>query len=285
MDTRIKQFLMVALLSTLTSSCGQKQGHEQDVSIASREFTLHRENFFNALSNPDQVAGRLIPGLTSYDAGILNDPERFYQYTNSKVNAAANLGIYLSDLNYCILFKQSSETKKYFQAAYELSKAIQIEKGMLEFLMKRYEINMERNDSVKQIVNQLFNQSTLGLQGKDRERLAGIAMAGYQIENLHLALSTLASFPETRTDQQIQSQKLLYSFIIDQRGKFEVVYNFVRANSDPLDPNQNPNYPFFDNALRELIGVYQNININDPNVEDLNEKVTVIRNKIISMNR
>lgn len=277
----MKETLFVFFLSTLIFSCGSKK--EKDTNPESRAFYIERENFFNSLKNPNELAERLRPGLVGFDSTMLSNPEHFYRHANNDVNAAANLGIYISDLNYCILYEHPEQTKKYFQAAFELSKIIQIEKGVLEFLMKRYETNLERNDSVKLVVNQLFSQSTLGLQGTDRERLAGIAMAGYQIENLHLALSTIKSFPDTLTEQQVESRQLLLNFIIDQRGKFEVIYNFVRANADPLDPNQNPNYPFFDNALRELILLYRTVSETDPHLFELKEKVDVIRNKIVNL--
>jgi len=281
MDSSMKSILLLFFLATFIISCERKPASESGSNSESAAFALERENFFTSLKNPTEAA-RLNPGLSGFDPTLLNNPTNFYRYTASDVMAAANLGIYISDLNYCVLFKQSASTKKYFEAVYELSKAIRIEKGILEFLMNRYQANMEQNDSVKSIVNQLFEQSTVRLKGTDRERLAGIAMAGYQIENLHLALTTLESFPEVLTDEQIQTQNLLRQYIFEQRGKFEVVYNFVRANSDPLDPKKNPNYPFFDNALRELIVVYRNVTPNDPQIKELREKVNVIRNKIIS---
>jgi hypothetical protein len=281
MTSNMTKLLFVFVLGMLLISCVKNR--EKDSTSESRAFTVERETFFNGLKNPSEITDKLMPGITGFDSTTLSDPENFYRHANSQVSAAANLGIYISDLNYCILNKQAAQTKRYFQVAYELSKAIQIEKGILEFLMKRYESNIEQNDSVKLVVNQLFSESTLGLQGTDRERLAGIAMAGYQIENLHLALATLESFPETLTEQQIQSQKLLLDYISDQRGKFEVIYNFVRVNSDPLDPNQNPNYPYFDNALRELIVVYRNVTEENPQVNELKEKVDAIRIKIINL--
>jgi len=281
MISKMKKVFYVFFLGMLMISCSKQK--ETDADSESRAFELERENFFNSLKDPDEVANRLMPGLSEFDSTVLSVPENFFQHATSDIKAAANLGVYIADMNYCILFRQSAYTKKYFNAAWELGKVIRIEKGILEFLMKRYQTNMEQNDSVKSVVNQLFEQSTLGLQGTDRERLAGIAMAGYQIENLHLVLSTLESFPEVLTDQQIQSQNVLREYIFEQRGKFEVVYNFVRANSDPLDPNRNPNYPFFDNALRELIVVYRSVTVNDSKLRELREKVNVIRNKIISI--
>ncbi len=277
----MKQIFFLFLFNMLVLACGSKQ--EKDSPSESSAFSVERETFFNSLRNPDEVTERLIPDVVAFDSTMVNDPEYFYQYANNDIKAAANLGIYMSDLNYCIIGKQGDEIKKYFNAVYELSKAIGIEKGILEFLMNRYRANMEQNDSVKLVVQHLFEQSTSKLQGTDRERLAGVAMAGYQIENLHLIVSTLEALPDTLTDEQIKIQKELLQYVLDQQGKFEVIYNFVRANSDPLDPNQNPNYPFFDNALRELIGIYRTVTPQDPNIKELREKVDVIRNKVISI--
>jgi hypothetical protein len=55
------------------------------------------------------------------------------------------------------------------------------------------------------------------------------------------------------------------------------------VNSDPTDPDKNPNYPFFDNALRELIVVYRNVTEADPRLKELQEKVDALRNKIVAL--
>lgn len=277
----MKHLIFVFFLSAWIISCGRKSDKEPELSSDARAFALQKELFFNSLKNPDDLADYLVPGLTGFDARLLNDPAYFFKYMGNDRTAAANLGIYLADLNYCVLFKQPVETKKYFDAAYELSKVMRIEKNILEFLMSRYQKNIEQNDSVKAVVNQLFTQSTAGLQGSDREQLAGFAMAGYQIENLYLIVSTIESLPPELTEEQRVAQKELWHFIFEYRGKFEVIYNFMRIHSDPLDPNKNPDYPFFDNALRELIGVFKNMSIEDPKISDLHEKVNALRTNII----
>lgn len=275
------RIISIILLATLVFACGRKQESGPETSEESRAFAMESENFFNSLKTPDEVTSRLMPGMTQFDSTQLNDPALFYQYSGNQVMTAANLGIYISDLNYCILFKKRNQAKKYFESTYELSKALGVEKGTLQFLIIRYEKNLDQNDSLWSVVNQLLNQSTLGLQGTDRERLAGIAMVGYQIENLYLALTTLESLPVNLSADQQKTHDQLMQYIFDQRGKFEIVYHFVRANSDPLDPDRNPNYPFFDNSLRELIDVYRGISQQNPQLANLKEKVEVIRNKII----
>jgi hypothetical protein len=237
--------------------------------------------FFNTLKNPEEVM-RLVPGFTGFDASLLNDPKNFYLYATSEVMAAANVGVYMADLNYCVLFNKRDDSEKYVKTIYELSRVIQIEKSALEFILNRYEGNLAQPDSLIAMANQLFEKATVGLKGSARERLAGIAMAGYQIENLYLALATLKSYPASLTADQIKSKDQLVRFIADQRVNIEIIYNFVRANSDPLDPDRNPNYPFFDHALRELITVYNTVTENAPHQNELSEKVNALRSKIIS---
>jgi len=278
----MKLFYTLLFSFLILTACNNKDKEKEKSSPAeTRVFTAERETFFNSLKNPEETT-KLIPGLTGFNVSILNDAQNFYKYGTSEVMAAANLGLYMADLNYCILFSQNEVAEHYVKAIYELSKIIRLEKGTLDFLMQRYEKNTHQ-DSLRLVINQLFKESTLGLQGTERERLAGMAMAGYQIENLHLLLSTINSFPEEVSGQQRQSQEALLNYLLEQQGKFEVIYNFIRANSDPLDPERNPNYPFFDNALRELIDLFNTIDKTKPQTVELGKKVDEIRNKIIAI--
>jgi len=277
----MKHALQSIFLVTLCIACSDKKESTSADSESSRVFALQRDNFFSSLRDPDQVSDRLQTDIIQFDSTLLSDPEVYYKYAGNNIMAAANLGIYLSDLNYCILYKRPDQVKRYFMATHELSKMIQIEKSTLEFMMQRYESNLANNDSLKTEVVKLLNQSVQGLKETDRERLAGIIMAGYQVENLYLVLTILTSLPDELTEEQHQMQKLLLQYILEQREKFEVVYHFIRANSDPLDPERNPNYPYFDNALRELLREYQQVTENDPQLFGLLSKIKAIRDKII----
>lgn len=278
------------VLSLMLVSCGNNQ--KKKPTETSQGFTVQRDSFFNGLEGIQETS-QLVSDLGGFDSTLLNDPKLFYQYTNSDVKAASNLGIYLSDLNYCILYKHRQAAKEYFSASYELSKVVGIEKNALDFLMHRYTENIERNDSVKSVLNQLMNNATALLKGTDHERIAGISMIGYQIENLHLVLETLESLPETLTEDQTKSEAGLIQYVLNQYGKFEITYNFIQSFTDPLDPSQNPNYPFFDNAFRELIGAYHKLPQDDqgklllkkdsPILKEISSKVNVIRSEIIGL--
>ena len=244
-------------------------------------FNAERNAFFEYLKKPEDARLQLKPVGSFFDSSLLNDPKQVYQYAGNEVKAAANLGIYLADLNYCVLFGKSHFTQKYFGATVELSNIVGIEKTALTFLEKRYAENMARPDSVQAIVDSLFARSVRDRKGTQKEKLAGIAMATYQIENLHLALRTLESLPESLTEDQQQTATQLVNMVVRQHSNIMIIYNFVRTFSDPNDPDKNPNYPFFDNALRELIGVYQKIDYVAPLDKG---RAIALRNDVVSKN-
>jgi len=289
----MKRLLLILLLTGL-AACKSKDNNT--VSPETQAFAAERNAFFDYLKKPDDARLRLRPVVAFFDSSLLHNPGLVDQYAGNEVKSAANLGIYLADLNYCILFEQSHFTQKYFSATVELSNVVGIEKTALGFLEKRYAENMSRTDSVQVIVDSLFARSVNDRRGTDKEKLAGIAMATYQIENLHLALATLESFPENLTEDQQETVIQLLDVVLRQHSNVMIIHNFIKTYSDPTDPDKNPNYPFFDNALRELIGIYQKVDYvapldksksnslrNDPLIGELHEKVNTIRSKIVGL--
>ncbi len=119
---------------------------------------------------------------------LLHDPLRYTHYQDNRVKSAANMGIYIADLNYNLIFGATQRNEEYFTAAHELSKAIGIEQGILQFLKQRYDNNLAQNDSIKKVVTELLQNSTISLRDTERERLAGIVIASH-IDGLHHVLS------------------------------------------------------------------------------------------------
>jgi hypothetical protein len=285
------------MLAMITLVSCQKQKENPETAIVNNKFKKEREAFFNSLQAPAEVASKLQATAAEYYASLINNPQSYGSYTGDPVKAAANLGVYLSDLNYSIAYKQSADTKELFTAAHELSKVVGIEQTALDFLMRRYSENIAQNDSVKKVVGELYMKATTDLKGTDKETLVGIAMAGYQIENLYLALGILNTYPKDLlpTDARIQILVPLFNMVLDQQQNIEITLGFLNSISDPTDPNRNPNYAFYANAYLELIDVYKKLNVNekiannqgtelmnDAVVQELIEKVSVIRNKVTS---
>jgi hypothetical protein len=162
------------LLAASLFSC-HKGTDKKENAPTSLSFQAERNAFFGSLKTPTEAATKLQAIAAEFNPRLMSDPKNYGAYANNPVKAAANLGLYLSDLNYSIAYQEGPHTKELFIAAYELSKVTGIEQPVLDFLKKRYSENLEQNDSVKSIVNVLFDKSTRGLQGTDREQLVGIA--------------------------------------------------------------------------------------------------------------
>jgi hypothetical protein len=285
----MKKPISILLATFLLCACQKNK----DTNEANLSFQVERNAFFGSLKTPTETADKLKATSVEFNSSLMSDPKKWTSLANNPVKAAANLGIYLSDLNYSIAYQQGPHTKELFTAAYELSKVIGIEQGILDFLMKRYSDNLAENDSVKAVVKTLFDKSTIGLQGTDREKLVGIAMAAYLIENLHLVLGVIESLPKDMQpdDKRTQALAPLYQMVVDQKSNVEITYGFLKSITDVTDPDKNPNYPYYGNAFKELIDVYNRLTINpeksnrisDEEIGQLNDKVNAIRNKIISI--
>jgi len=291
----MKKLLCLVLLSTLVLSCQKNKGSEE-VQVTST-FEAQRDAFFSNLADPGEVSAALQATAAEFNANLMNDPKQSSHYTTSEVKAASNLGVYLSDLNYSVAYKQSANTKELFTATYDLSKYIGLEQTFLDFLKKRYDENIAQNDSAKKVIDELFAKSTAGFKGTEREKLVGIAMAAYQIENLHIAVGIIQAYPKDMLpdDARIQILVPVFRLVLDQQKNVENIYAFLKAIGDPLNPEANPNYAYYSTAFEELIALYKKLDVsdkiannkgielmNDAVVKELSDKVNAIRNKIVS---
>jgi hypothetical protein len=291
----MKKILFVLLLGSLTLSCqkSKENSENQATTTDSTTFTNERNTFFSNLLAPSEAAAQLQATGAEFNASLMHDPKKYTQYSSNDVKAAANMGIYLSDLNYSVAYKQTANTKEYFTAAHELSKSIGMEQGTLDFLAQRYNDNIAHNDSVKSVMKDLLTKSTQGLQGTDREKLAGIAMAAYQIENLHLALGVIDAYPDDLLPSDARTTILvpIYKMVLGQKANIQTIYDFLKSYSS----TESPNYQYYSTAFEELIAVYNRLNVderiaknqgielmNDAIMKELTQKVDAIRNKVTS---
>jgi hypothetical protein len=291
----MKKILLVLLLGSLTLSCQKSKENSEDQAAApdSTTFINERNTFFSNLLRPAEAAAGLQLTGAEFNGSLMNDPKKYTQYTSNETKAAANMGVYLSDLNYSVAYKQTANTKEYFTAAHALSKAIGLEQNTLDFLSKRYNENIAHNDSVKSVMTDLLAKSTQGLQGTDREKLAGVAMAAYQIENLHLALGVIDAYPDNLLPSDARTVILIpiYKMVLGQKENIQTIHNFLKSYGSP----ENANYQYYNTAFEDLIATYNRLNVdekiaknqglelmNDATMKELTQKVDVIRNKITS---
>lgn len=280
-------YLLIVILS-----CQSRKDKVTEVAL-SQTFENERNSFFSHMKSAQTAAAVLQATAADFNGSLLSDPSNYIHYVSDTLKSASNLGIYLSDLNYCVAYKQSRYAKKSFNAAVELSKVIGVDRNVTEFLMTRYDKNITQNDSLMNVINDLYERSTSLLRKASKERLLGITMAAYQIETLHLALGVIETYPKDMLPEDSRNQILipLFRMVLEQQKNIETIYDFLRTLEDA---NRGPNYFYYDQAFDELIAVYQRLNIddaiannrgielmNDEVVSELSEKIHAIRSKVV----
>lgn len=283
-------FLFLSLL--LLNACGPKQETETEDEQVSEAFTAERDNFFKSILEPDETAAMLMSIGADYNASLLYDPSKWSTYTSSNEKSAAMLGIYLADLNYSVAFKQSDKTEALFEAIHSLSLQIGIEKSVLQFLMDRYKNNIDQNDSLEASMNEMYSNAIQSTRGTDREILTGIAIGTHQVEDLHLMMGIIQSYPKDMLPDDVRIQVLipLFKAVLDEKPMIESVYNFLKTIVPEEDANN-----FYLTSFKDLLDTYNELNIdekiannqgielmNDAVIQKLNAKVSAIRNEMTS---
>ncbi len=290
---RIQQLSFLFLSLLLLNACGPKQEtkSEEDEQI-SEAFGEQRQEFFNSILEPDETAAMLMSIGADYNPNLLYDPSKWSTYTSSKNKSAAMLGIYLSDLNYSVAFKQSDKTGELFEAIHSLSLQIGVEKSVLQFLMDRYKNNIDQNDSLEASMKELYSNAIQSTRGTDREILTGIAIGTHQVEDLHLMLGIIQTYPKDMLPDDVRIQVLipLFKAVLEEKTVIESAYNFLKTIVPEEDANN-----FYLTSFKDLLDTYDELDIdekiannqgmelmNDAVVQKLSTKVSAIRNELTS---
>ncbi len=291
----MKNLIIICLLSFLFSCQSGKDKVRE--TAESQIFESERNNFFGNMETIKNAAAEIQATGAEFNSSLLSEPAYYLQYVGDSIKSAANLGLYLSDLNYCVMYGKSDKVKELFTSAIQLSQTLGVDKNVLGFLITRYNENISENDSVMNVVNELYEKSIKRFRDTSKKRVLGLAMAAYQIETLHLALGIIKSYPKDTLPEDLQNQILvpLFQFVLNQQVSLEIIYAFLRTLGDAADPSHTPNFYYYNRAFEELIGLYNRLNVNDAIannrgsellsdevLNELREKVNAIREKIIS---
>lgn len=282
--------LFAVLLSFVVISCQKKQATTEN---PASDVSVVRDAIFSKMMTPGEAAAKLKSIGADFNASLLNDASKFSNYATAENKTAINLGVYLSDLNYCIAYQQKEASKSYFKSCLELARTLGAKKEMLDFIATRYAQNIDQNDSLKSYLSKLDDGAVSFLKDTDRERLAGFILSAYYIENLHIALGIIETYPKDILPDDARTVILVPAFqlVLTQKEGVKLIYSYMKATAQ----EDNPNYMYYKNALEELIATYEKLNVEekiknnkvnelltDAVVKELSEKVNKIRDKAVS---
>ena len=153
-----KKYLKLAILSfvifsctTFISSCTDSKKQEEGLEDE-EEFDPGKDILTNlygelfSIPSPLQTSILLKSSGANYSKDLLNVTSKLPSYS-TEYKKALNLGVYGADLGYVIIYGQTQDALGYLSASKKLAEDINVSGAFDENLMKRFEKNMNNNDS------------------------------------------------------------------------------------------------------------------------------------------
>jgi hypothetical protein len=176
-------FIMGIFLLTGCEKKGNSVEEKTDVDV--RDAEVVRNNVLKSLHTSD-VTNQLQFSSESFAKGLLNDVDRTNHYLRrGKGVAAANLGIYLSDLSCLLAHDRRDEAGRYFEACLALSKYIGMEKQFSQAIQFGFNEIIAGDEKLQKSLADEFKNATNTAQEEEFKKAHASALTGYYIEELY----------------------------------------------------------------------------------------------------
>src|SRR5688572_16817503 len=218
--------LALTVLITGMSSCGGGDTPENDGkdtvnvdTMAEDEQDMEDEQNY-LLPSPLQIAYIFKKSGMKYVPGTAHDPNAAANYSSQYTQSIA-LGLYSSDLAYCVLNKQSNDARNYMKAVKDLPDKL----GMAavfnsDDLMKRFDANIGNEDSIMFILSELQSKSDEFFSSNDRQVTAAEVFSGAWVESMYIA-SKVSKGKDSKLAEQLADQMSILDNLIKELKKHE----------------------------------------------------------------
>jgi len=206
--------------------CGTKQSPPEQSDFVEGDAVTIRDKVLNTL-RASRVTAQLYSSDIGVDSGFLNNVNRTDQYLKAgdKGAVAANLGIYLSDLSFLVVFDQRDDANRYFDACLRLSEFLGMKKQFGESIHFGFNEILAGDQKLQKSFDRMFKDANNVSAGDEFKKLHSSALTGYYIEELYHLVSFLRSTkPEQGNPAQIFFTTL--TTLIDQKNELNNLVSY-----------------------------------------------------------
>ena len=202
----------------LLNSCSGNQPKEQapaaTENVAKDSNKVDQAEVSYNLPSPLQIAALFKKSGLKYIEGITNPQKNAGSYT-SNFSKAINLGVYGTDLAYCVLNKQKQEAMSYMKLSTELSNSLGLTSVFKEGdFIKRFESNLNQEDSLRVIISEVQMATDTYLQDNDQQQVSAIAFSGAWIEAMYIGSNVFDKSKDKKLNEKISEQMGILNKII-----------------------------------------------------------------------
>ena len=276
------------------AGCNNTKKTDQNVQVVPKNDTassglLKINNQIFSIPSPIQTALLIKKNGYSYDKKVLNAAENYSKYT-TKYKQALNLGVYGADLGYISLYDQSQDALVYMASVEKLATDVGVANAFDAALLKRFQVNMGKQDSLLSMVSEAFRKSDAYFKDNKQGDISSLILVGGWVESLYFATEANAHTNQKDIVRRIAEQKISLQNLIKMLAPYgsrpeyadliknltnlsnvfdnvEFVYNFVAPTVDAANKVTNVNST-------------SEVKISPEQLKEITEKVEAIRNQI-----
>jgi hypothetical protein len=239
---QLKIILGTILSVVLMASCGSnaKQDEKGSDNFDLEAYIKAAEAIDPNLSRVDQIFNILDMVNAEYYSVLTNDPYNAHSYKVSYPIAAANLGIYMTDVIYHFYGEDEESMYLSFQAAQELAKYIGVQSEFGSFTIQQMEGSVMRRDTITRLFNNLLIDSEKYTSEEQTVFVHTAFLTGSFIEKVYITSNLLK--------QKMVNQELTKEQESDIRELFVIYLN-------QLDPSTSILYEAFEKQQEQLEGI------------------------------
>lgn len=278
---KFKHFFVIASAFLMLYSCGSG---EENQNKASEVVSLDEEIESESAREVSIVFPSALEIMTvfknaglNYQKNITNPASNADKY-NSKLQKAIGIGIYTSDLAYCVINGQNQSAVDYMKTVISMSEKLGISAVKdAEDLSKRFSAALGNDEKTLQILTEVQQQTDIFIDENDLAGTATVIFSGAWLEGMFLAIKANEGFDrEALSNRLTEQMDVLANLLLaleDSDFKGEEYDNYITQLKDlestfnSLDSVKNSG----DNAIRLSITDFKTIA----------DKIVALRNEFI----
>jgi hypothetical protein len=161
------------------------------------------------LPSPLQIASALKVFDLDYDEALLNPTINSTANYPTAFSKSLNIGIYGIDMGYTTVYEQKQEAIHYLSIIEKLALDLNLGSAFSGEMVRRFEENIDRQDSLYRLILAGFGQAHRHLQENEREDVGLLVITGSFVEGLYL-LTRLSEQRATRKLVNMVGQQKIY---------------------------------------------------------------------------
>jgi len=231
--------LVLVLSLALFASCGNKSKKEQSSGTFDiQDYIKAAETIDPSLNSVEQVFRILEMVNAEYYDVLCNDPYSAHAYKVSYPIAAANMGIYMTDILYHFYGEADETMYLAFQAAQELAKHIGVESEFGAWTIDKLEGSTIHRDTISLLFNNLLADSEKYGSEQEMVFIHTAFLTGSYVEKVHITGNLLKQkllVEEKSQEDEGDIRELLVIYLNQLNPSTGILYDAFVRQQDQLE--------------------------------------------------